>query len=329
MSIRASVVIPTKDAGELFKRVINAVIEQETGWQFEIVVIDSGSSDGTVEYCRTLAGVRLHQIRPDEFGHGRTRNLGAHLTSGDFIVFITHDALPVDRSWLKNLVAAAEQAPDVAGAFGRHLPYPEADPLLQRDLRLHFDNFLNWPAVFRLGDPERYQEDEGYRQVLHFFSDNNACVRRSVWKSIPYPDVEFAEDQIWAKAAIEAGYGKAYADNARVYHSHNYNVVELMRRSFDESSALFRLFGYRLCGSLSQLLAQAWARTIRDYRYLGKRALVKAPGWLVRIPLRNFSQQLGYYLGPKAENCLYIENMISLDRSKRTRPARPDSGTVR
>lgn len=328
MSIKASVIIPAKNAGEPFERVINAVIEQETGWPFEILVIDSGSTDGTVEYCRGLTGVRLHQIRPDEFGHGRTRNLGAQLTTGDFIVFITHDALPVDNSWLRNLVAAAEQAPDVAGAFGRHLPYPEADTFLQRDLGLHFDNFLNWPAVFRLDDPERYRKDEGYRQVLHYFSDNNACVRRSVWESIPYPNVEFAEDQIWAKAVIEAGYGKAYADNARVYHSHNYGVIELMRRSFDESNALFRLFGYRLCPSLPQLLAQARARTIRDYRYLGKLALAKAPAWLVRIPLRNFSQQLGYYLGPKAGHFLFLENMISLDRSKRRRLTRPDNRTV-
>ena len=71
----------------------------------------------------------------------------------------------------------------------------------------------------------------GWRQVLHFYSDNNSCLRRSVWGAIPYPVIEYGEDQVWADQIIKAGYKKAYAVNAVVYHSHDYDEAETLERS--------------------------------------------------------------------------------------------------
>lgn len=265
--MKASVVIPTKNGGMLFARVLDALLRQKAPWDYEILVVDSGSTDDTVRYCEER-NIKVESIPPFEFGHGKTRNFGISKTKGEFIALITQDALPASNEWLFNLVSAVEQAPDVAGAFGRHLPYPDADPCLVRDLKLHFDGFLGWPAVLRKSDNEpRYAAEIGYRQVMHFFSDNNACLRRTVWEKHPYPDVNFAEDQIWAKTVIEAGYGKAYADNAVVYHSHHYSIVEAGRRAFDESVALNRLFGYQLCPTVGHMLAQAGGCGYRDVRY--------------------------------------------------------------
>jgi len=266
--MKASVVIPTKNGGPLFARVLDALLQQSTHWDYEILVVDSGSSDDTLRYCEER-NIKFISIPPPEFGHGKTRNLAISKTSGEFIALITQDALPASNEWLLNLVSAAEQAPDVAGAFGRHLPYQDADPYMVRDLKLHFDGFLSWPAVVRKSDNEsRYGAELGYRQVMHFFSDNNACLRRTVWEKYPYPDVDFAEDQIWAKTIIEAGYGKAYADNAAVYHSHSYSIIEAGRRAFDESVALNRLFGYQLCPTVKQLLIHAGGCGYRDVRFV-------------------------------------------------------------
>lgn len=324
--MKASIVIPTKNAGPLFKKVLNAVLGQETPWRYEVLVIDSGSSDDTVEYCRGLGDEKLHihTIPAREFGHGRTRNLGISMTSGEFIALITQDALPANQFWLRNLVAAVEQAPDVAGAFGRHLPYPDANPYVARDLQLHFDGFLQWGPIFRLDDAQRYERDVGYRQVLHFFSDNNACIRRSVWDDYPYPDVDFAEDQIWAKRIIEAGYGKAYADDARVFHSHNYSVIELGRRSFDEANALFNLFGYRLCPNVRQLVGHFLWGTYGDFAYSWhNKALLKHGLWLAKSPFLNLSRQLGFYCGERAHKIdPWLRNRISLDQSNKARNQR-------
>ncbi|MFT6288916.1 MAG: rhamnosyltransferase [Alcanivorax sp.] len=315
--MKASVIIPTKNAGRQFENVLRAVLSQQTPWEFDVLVVDSGSTDGTVEFVKATAGVCLHEIPSAEFGHGKTRNLAIALTAGEFVAVITHDALPVNDRWLVEMVAAAEQSDNVAGVFGRHLAYEHDGPFMERDLRVHFDGFMDWPAVMSLEDPARYSADAGYRQLLHFFSDNNACLRRSVWEQIPYPDVDFAEDQLWAKQVIEAGYAKAYANKAVVFHSHTYGFINVFRRSFEEARALNRLFGYQLCPTVAQMLGQS-ARTIwADFRYFfaAKIPLTEII-WLLRVPLRNIAKQVGYYLGQRHQRlpeCMVAR--ISIDKS--------------
>lgn len=319
--MKASVVIPTKNAGEQFHCVLMAVIQQKTPWPYEVLVIDSGSSDGTIEFVKSMPGVRLHQIQPSEFGHGKTRNLGISLTSGEFAVMITQDALPANEYWLHELVKVVEQNDAIAAAFGRHLAYPHHGPFLERDLKQHFDGFLQWPAIVCLDDKERYENDKRYRQMLHFFSDNNACLRRSVWEIIPYPEVDFAEDQLWAKKIIEAGYKKAYADKAIVYHSHSFGFVELGRRCFDEARAMKRMFDYQLCPTLLHLLANSMRTTVNDFIYLKTgNKLWSEKTWLLRSPFRNMARQVGYYIGQRADQLPdWLVRFISRDMSIKER----------
>lgn len=316
----ATVLIPTKNPGAQFKQVLRMVHSQQTAWPFEVLVIDSGSTDGSLEMVRNdFPSVRVVEIPSHSFGHGRTRNQGVALARGDFVVLITHDALPVNEHWLTGMVAPMLENPRVAGVFGRHLPYPDAGPVLKRDLKQHFDHLASWPNPLWLEDRDRYDRDQGYRQVLHFFSDNNACLRKSVWQTIPYPDVNFAEDQIWAQKVIEAGYMKAYADQAMVYHSHNYGVIELFRRSFDESTALFRLFGYTLCPTLLQALKGVFRGSINNWIYLKEKSHQNRLYWAGRVPLDELAKQLGHFLG-SAPRSQRLYEWLSLDHSlKKTR----------
>ncbi|MEJ8575004.1 glycosyltransferase family 2 protein, partial [Microbaculum marinum] len=128
-------------------------------------------------------------------------------------------------------------------------------------------------VVSRDTDPVRYESDPGWRQFLHFYSDNNSCLRRSVWEKIPYPDVEFAEDQIWAHRVIEAGYAKAYADDAVVRHSHDYGPLERFQRAFDESNAFRVLFGYSLCGTPSKAARAIGWHVRRDIGFARKNGI--------------------------------------------------------
>lgn len=331
MGVKASVIIPTKNAGPLFRQVLDAASEQETPWPYEIIVVDSGSSDGTVAYAREKK-VRVLEIAPESFGHGRTRNYAVGQSIGEFALVITHDALPASRTWLAGMVAAVEQAPDIAGAFGRHLAYPDCDPYTARDLALHFENCRAIGAVRRIEDRKRFNSDDGYRQGLHFFSDNNACLRRSVWERHPYPDVEFAEDQIWARTVLEAGYAIAYADDAAVFHSHSYSVFETGRRAYDESAALHRLFGYDLCPSLKHLAVQTYRCSARDICWsLAQRDIVTQAPWIVRAPFANFARLAGHYLGRRDERLPdWFAQRISRDRAlKNTRRVQaPAAGQV-
>lgn len=320
-SVRVTVAILTKNPGYIFREVLPAVLSQETPWAYEVLVIDSGSSDGTLDYIRQQSGVRLVEIQSGEFGHGKTRNLAMSLAHGEYVAMLTHDAKPANSNWLANLVAPFDSEGAIGGAFGRHIAYPEATPYIKRDLQLHFNHFLQWPLVMGIEDPGRYEQDQGYRQVLHFFSDNNACLRKEVWKTIPYPDVDFAEDQLWAKAIIEAGYKRAYVDNAVVYHSHDYTVWNTFRRSFDESRAMKRLFGYELCTSFGHAIYQAFACTRRDLMDLKKSVEIRNHwGLVLATPMLHVAKQAGFYIGGHQglfKDMLF--RLFSLDNAKKTR----------
>lgn len=323
--MKASVVIPTKNGGPLLSQVLDAIIAQLTPWEFELLVLDSGSRDDTLEYCRQR-GVRGHSIAAEDFGHGRSRNLAVSLTRGEFIIFLTQDALPASRDWLVKLVAAVEQRDDVAGAFGRQVPYPEADPYTARDLIAHFDKFLQWPRVQKLDDPMRYSVDQRYRRVLQFFSNSNACIRRSVWEKYPFPDVDYAEDQYWARTVIEAGYAKAYCDEATVFHSHQYSVVESARRAFDEAIALKGGFDFDPCPTFLTALTESFRRTQYDWTYsIGLGKALEDVYWMLRSPVHNFFQQFGFYLGGRHDRLPeWLIRRISLDRSTKDGRWRPN-----
>jgi len=278
----ASVIIPTLDAGPGLARVLEAVTNQKTPWPYEVLVIDSGSTDGTLELIQKYPCVKLHQIDKKDFNHGGTRNLGAQLTTGEFIAFLTHDALPANENWLYNLVTALAKHPKAAGAFGKHLPYAEASAFTKRDLNTHFDLIAAHPLyVDKKTNKKRYDDkDQGWRQFLHFYSDNNSCMRRSVWKKIPYREVKFGEDQIWADDIIKAGYGKVYAIRAAVYHSHDFAPEENRERNMIEAAFFKHFFGYSLIKDQEELTRnitfankhdEAWGAEHR----IGKREIQK------------------------------------------------------
>lgn len=246
---KASVLIPTFNAGPLFDKVLKRVVTQDTPWQYEVLVIDSGSTDGTIDTVRRYEGygVRFHEIPNSEFQHGRTRNLGISMTSGEFVAILTQDATPADEKWLHNLVEAFGQSDLIAGVFGKHLPYQDASPFVKRDIRRHFHHFDLLPRVvsWSKGLPTHIPYGtEQWQQNLHFYSDNNACLRRTVWEKVPYPEIEWGEDQVWAWEIIKQGYEKAYAPDAVVYHSHNLKFEEQLKVAKCEGEMFARYFNY-------------------------------------------------------------------------------------
>ncbi len=227
-----SVVIPVKNGGADLVRCLAAIGRQELDAEVEVVVVDSGSSDGSVDVARSH-GARVHEIPPSEFGHGRTRNLGAQLARGDVLVFTSQDAFARDETWLATLVRSLSTTDGVAGAYGRQLPHDDATPPER-----YFLDFLYGPdaRVQRLdgGEPD-------FQQTL--FSNVNSAIPRAVWQEFPFADdLIMSEDQEWSRRVLRAGYELVYEPAAAVHHSHRYSITAAFRRFFDSGVSAERSY---------------------------------------------------------------------------------------
>lgn len=297
-----TIVIPTKNAGKILNRVLKMVFSQVTDYEYEVICVDSGSKDETLSIIRKYP-CKLYQIKPEEFGHGKTRNFGASKGSGDYIVFITQDAVPATTTWLQNFIDGMKSDPEIVGGFGIHYTYPNCNIIDKRDLYYHFKNFGEENTIFQLTDEnrERYQKEEGYRHFMTFFSDNNSCVRRNIFEKYPYQDVDFAEDQIWAREMIEKGYKKLYCPFAPVYHSHNYKLSTYFMRYFDEYKGLYKLHGFLISTGWLKIPLQIAKHILDDARYIRSQNMKKREKiyWLRYSVSRNISRYVGGYLGGK------------------------------
>ena len=258
--VRASVVVPTYNGGAMFEKVLACLLDQAAPWCFEIVAVDSGSTDGTWEVLKNHPDPRLKALRieKEEFQHGRTRNYAIAQSQGEYIAVITQDALPSSQRWLYNFVNLLDRFPEAAGAFGRHVAHEDATAYTVRDIKRHFEPFRERLKVTRYDDVERYRSaEQGYRSMLHYLSDNNACLRRSVWEKIPYREVDYGEDQLWARDIVDAGYAKLYAYHSDVMHSHDYNEIDTFERARTEAEFFLKHFGYDLApaNQRSEILA--------------------------------------------------------------------------
>jgi rhamnosyltransferase len=228
-----SIVIPVKDGGADLERCLDAISRQRIEQDVEVVVVDSGSRDGSTDLAMSR-GARVHAIRPSEFQHGRTRNLGAELARGETLVFTSQDAYAASDSWLATLTAPLERDDTVAGVYGRQLPHEDARPPER-----YFLDFLYGPdaRVQRLSAVD----DLSYEVTL--FSNVNAAMPRRVWEAFPFADdIVMSEDQEWSRRILLAGLTLVYEPGAAVYHSHSYMIRDAFRRFFDSGVSAERSY---------------------------------------------------------------------------------------
>ena len=239
--MRISLVMPTWNAGPLLEEVIAAVRELEGVTFDELVAVDSGSTDGTLERLRD-GGFTVHGIPQREFDHGATRDRGIRETTGDVVVLLVQDATLQGRDWLAKMVAPFED-PDVAGVWCRQIPRPKCQPVLDRRIR-------GWPgrgevvSKRQLEPGQQLSDLKPFDQLMHSAFDNVAsAVRRTVWERFPLGPRRFGEDVYFGKRVIEAGLAIAHQGEAAVIHSHDRSAWSEGKRTFCDHRNLHRLFG--------------------------------------------------------------------------------------
>ncbi len=291
-----SVVIPVKDGGPLLERVLSAVRAQG---DLELIVIDSGSRDGSLEVARS-AGAELIEIAPEDFGHGKTRNLGMERASGERVCFLTQDAVP-EPGWLDAYREAFALDERVGAAFGPHLPQPDTSPMIARELTEFFHGFSpdGGLVIHRSGD-------------LTFLSNVNACYARACWEDVRFEDVAYAEDQAFGRAMLEAGWAKVFHPGAAVRHAHDYRAIEFVKRYFDEYRGLRDTSGH-----VEPLQPVTVARqVVRDERWMRERGIASAERgrWVARSAVHHAGRQIGAALGSRSDRLPHVlQSALSLE----------------
>ena len=242
------VVIPTHNGLSDVQAVVAALRRQRAVEAIQIHCIDSSSTDGTQDWLDAQADISLTVIDKGAFQHGRTRNYGAAQGRAPLIAMLTQDAVPVNGNWAGDILKMMAHFPQAGGLFGRHRPYPNHPKFVRDEIDSVFKGWLRFPLLLTKDtDREKWNTgDPGWRQLLHFYSDNNSAMRRAVWREHPYPEIDYGEDQVWADTIVKAGYGKLYAPTVMVYHSHDYSPEATFVRAKTESAFFYRQFGYHL-----------------------------------------------------------------------------------
>ncbi|HMP90454.1 MAG TPA: glycosyltransferase [Kiritimatiellia bacterium] len=254
-----SVVIPTLNAARWLGPLIDQLSEQQPGPPDEIILVDSGSTDGTLEIASRFPVVKVLSVT--QFSHGGARNYGIREARGDVVVLMTQDAIPKDGNWLARLIQPLE-SDEVAAVYSRQIPRDDASPMERFFLR---DRFPDGPAVVR-----RHQGPEAPVYPETFFSNVSSAARRDVWRRFPFDEkLLMGEDQQFARDTLMAGMALVYEPASLVYHSHTYSLTQTFKRYFDSVVAFRQLYQSHGTGTSARLGGgKVWpeiAYLFRDY----------------------------------------------------------------
>ena len=220
MSPKAGIVIRTFNEEAMLGRTLEAIAAQSER-SFEVILVDSGSTDRTLEIARTFPGIRIIQIPKAEFTYGRALNVGIAACSPgvEYAVLLSAHAVPCHDNWLKALLGPMENNHQIIGVYGKQIPHPE-----------HLHSVVN--RFFAREVFPSFYGDQAYTSNTKIrFSNVNAAIRRSWWARIPYDETLGAsEDREWCQRSIAAGGFIAYAPDACVLHSHSESIWAHYRR---------------------------------------------------------------------------------------------------
>ncbi len=277
MTLPVSILLVMKNELANMRVIMPIVRRQLYSAPVEVVYIDSGSTDGTVEYMADL-GIAAHRIAPHEFHHGRTRNLAAGMARHEILVLLSGDAVPTTETWLANLVAPFEDA-RVGAVYGRQIAPDHLAALRRQSLASEY------PAMRQVRD---LVNTEKVHPGLFRFSNVNAAIRRDVWARFLWNEtLTLAEDQGMCRDILMAGMKVVYEPEAAVIHGHDRTLWGEFKFAADNGISLTRLgilnnpqitgeFGYglsRVKTDVGHFLGK------RQYGYAAMSAAVAGAKW--------------------------------------------------
>jgi rhamnosyltransferase len=289
-----SIVLPTLNGAATLPALFDAIARQRVPFTFEVVVVDSQSSDGTAEFARSR-GASVVSIDRAAFDHGLTRNLGIEHSNGELIVLLVQDVLPVSESWLAELIGPLLGDASVAATYARQAPRADATAITRHYLE-RWSAASPSPRVQSIPDGASFDAlDPNRRFELCVFDNVCSCIRRSVWREHPFRATSIGEDVEWAKEVLLAGYRIAYVPEAQVVHSHERSARYELARTYTLHRRLYELFGLRTIPTLSSLVRAVLSSLVLHLRCaMSDRSRPGAAGRTIALA---FAWPVGQYLG--------------------------------
>lgn len=221
------VIIPVYQPGERFWKLL-LQLKKQTYPIHKIFLINTEKEffDRWIEEKGGLPeGIEVSHIRKQDFDHGETRNKGVSMGQSPFFLFLTDDAVPADEYLVERMLSPfADER--VGMSYARQVPAPGCGVIES------YTRSFNYPEQSYV----KTAADMKTLGIKAFFASNVcAAYRRTVFEKLGgfTEHVIFNEDMIYARRLLDAGYGIAYAAEARVEHSHNYTGMQQLRRNFD------------------------------------------------------------------------------------------------
>lgn len=215
-----SIIIRTYNEARYLDELLTKIGEQDKdGIETETIIVDSGSTDRTVEIAEGH-GCRIIKVAKEEFSFGRSLNIGSDAAAGERLVFISGHCLPVNKDWLKRLIAPLSEA-QYALSYGRQIGSGDSKFSEHRLLKKYFPQESRIPQ-------------EGF-----FCSNANLAIKRSVWSEYRFDEeLTGLEDMDMGKRIVKAGMKICYVAEAPVFHCHNESWARIKKRYERESIAL-------------------------------------------------------------------------------------------
>lgn len=289
MEIETSIVIRTLNEERHLGKLLES-IQRQVYKAWEIVLVDSGSTDATLEIARRYTS-NIYHIPQKEFTFGRSLNWGCQPAKGNYLVFVSAHVDPLTNTWLGNLVKPFDD-PATGMVYGRQRGVETSRVAEERDLQRIF------------GPTSKILIDEA------FGNNGNAAIRKDLWLDQPFDEnLTGLEDIDWARKTQQKGYRVYYAADAAVYHIHEESLRQVYRRVFREGLAYRRIFpGYQY-GKVDLVKGLA-SNVVGDllYSVRSRTPLKKA----VQIPATRVVGHLGLWNGLQYHKTLSKEMSVKL-----------------
>ena len=219
------VIIPVYHPGSEFETLLDRLEKQDYPIN-KILIMNTEEEYWNRDWETRHPIVEVHHLTKSEFDHGGTRKKAAEISQAEILVFMTQDAIPCDRHLLRNLVTALTKDDNIGAAYGRQLPKKDCG-FVER-----YTRSFNYPETSSVKTAEDLQV---YGIKTFFCSNVCAAYRKEIYDKLGgfVERTIFNEDMIYAGNLIKAGYGIAYAADAKILHSHNYSCMEQFHRNFD------------------------------------------------------------------------------------------------